>query len=671
MLLVSWNTREETRRCLESLPEAADGLSYEILVVDNGSRDGSAEMLLEQPRVQLISNDANRGFAAAVNQAYARAAGPLVLLLNSDVVLEPGTLTVLVRFLREHPQAAGVAPLYLNLDGTVQQHYMRLPTLPSSLALATSLRFLPGFRRAWNRYLMRGQDWFSGPVPVEQPSAACLLLRRTVLATQELLDERLPLYFNDVLLAHTLKAAGHQLWVTPDAVVRHTMGASTRLLDAEERSRNHLGGLIRYLQVTRGRHRLVAFRALVFIDRLARRVLRQPGGLALLDVIATLRGDMGQLPDSDCRGWVVVMSGIGWGSGAHRQHSMARELAAEHRVLFVDPPGLRPRWRLSVRQVEPSLWHAVVPSTLPLGRYLPPVNRFNRKIAAVALRRWLNRRPGRRVLWIDEDLAAPMTRQLGEYAMVYDATDLDWTFTRPWNRAHLRRSLHTAVTSADLVTASSIALPGRLPATRRPAIVVPNGCDPAHFSADGPKAARITHLPGPVLGYAGGLDSRAFDVELVAVLAEKHPEWSLALVGPSTPSIRARLAPLPNVHLLGPAPYAEVPELLRACDVLLIPYRIGGLVDYVHPKKFYEYLALGKPVVATRLDALDGHEGSDDLLHLAVGPDAFAKAVEAALLSTKQPGTGTRCRAMALHNSWSSRGVQVRALLAQLEAERL
>ncbi|MDJ0341178.1 glycosyltransferase [Streptomyces sp. H10-C2] len=672
MLLVSWNTLTETRRCLASLPSAAtDGLRYETIVVDNGSRDGSAQMLAERPDLLLIANDSNRGFAAAVNQAYAHATGQLILLLNSDVSLHPGALTKLVRFLQDRPEAAGVAPLYLNPDGTVQQHYMQLPTFRSALALATALRFLPGFRRAWRTYLMSGQDWSSCPVPVAQPSASSLLLRRSVLGPAEILDERFPIYFNDVLLARTLADAGHQLWMTPDAVVTHTLGASTGLLGHAARSRHHLGGLIRYLRVTQPRHRLGVFRALVLGDRLARRTLRRPGGLGLGDLFAALRGDVGPLPDGgDSRSWAVMLSGVAWSSGEHRQHALARELAAGRRVLFVDPPGPYPRWRLTVRPVEPSLWHAVPPSVLPFGQLLPPVNWLNRKVAAALLRRWLGRRPGARLLWIDEDLAAPAAGRLGEDTVVYDATDLDWTFTRPWNRWHLRSGLRSAVAGADLVLASSTALPERLPVSRRPPIVVPNGCDPSHFCADGPTVERVGRLTGPLLGYAGAIDTRAFDGELIAAVARRRPDWTLVLAGPSTRSGRAPLAGLPNVHLLGPVPFDDVPAVLRACDVCLIPYRLGGLIDYVHPKKFYEYLAMGKPVVATPLPALSGLGALSGLVHLAGDAAGFTAAIEAALDSCRNPDAGARRRAVAVRNSWSTRGEQLRALLAGLEAER-
>lgn len=672
VLLVSWNTSAETERSLASLPAAAGSLRYETIVVDNGSADGSARWLEARSDLTLIANDTNRGFAAAVNQGYGAARGRLVLLLNSDVVLNPGALETLVRFLDDHPRAAGVAPLYLNPDGSVQQHYMDLPTFRSALALATALRYMPGFRRAWKRYLMSDQNW-SRPCQVPQPSASCLLLRRSALDTARILDERFPIYFNDVFLARTLAEAGWQLWMTPHAVVTHTLGASTRLLDPGVRSRHHLGGLIRYVDATQSKQKTALFRALVVIDRLARRALRRPGQLGLKDLAAAVRGRVGPLPGSrppagcETRGWVIMFSGVAWAAGDHRQHALARELAGERRVLFVDPPRKRARWRLTVEQVGPSLWRAEPPSVLPLGRHVPPANQLNRRVAAACLRRWLSRYPGERLLWIDEDLAAWTAGRLGERAMIYDATDMDWTMARPWNRRHLRTGLRRALNAADLVLASSSALPARLPASRRPPHVVSNGCDPVRFAPDGLASDTLRDFHRPLLGYAGAIDTRAFDADLLAAVARARPDWTFVLFGPATRSGRAPLTGLSNVHLPGPVAFDEVPALLRACDVCLIPYRVGGLIDYVHPKKLYEYLALGKPVVSTPLPALSE---LDALVHLAADPPSFIAAIESALQFPDDPAARARRRTAAARNSWAHRGAQVRALLAELEGSR-
>jgi GT2 family glycosyltransferase/glycosyltransferase involved in cell wall biosynthesis len=667
VLLVSWNTLTETWACLEALSTTVNGeFRLEVIAVDNGSVDGSAELLSSRSGLRAILNESNRGYAAAVNQAYAHATGEFVLLLNSDARFSPGALSTMVGFLLDRPEVAGVAPLYRNLDGSVQQHYMRLPTLASALGIATCLGRLPGFRSAHRRYVMQGAD-FSRPRRVEQPSTCALLLRRCALDPHTILDENLSLYFTDVLLAHSLLKAGRQLWMTPHAVVTHTMGASTRLLHPAVRTRHHLAGLAHYLARTRRWPTVLLFQVLVGLDQLLRFLLLRRDRLRVRDLVATLRGRSGPLPGAGGPTWVVMLSGVGWASGRHRQHELAREVARDRRVLYVDPPGRRMRWRFSVRQIGPSLWHATPPTVLPFGTVLPPVNVVNRWVAARSLRGFLRDRQGPRLFWIGEALAAWMIGRLGELGVVYDVTDLDWTFTRAWNRRHLRRAEQRAMRNADLVMLSSPVLTtwlSRSAGQHTRIVVVPNACDPALFRPDRPSPDWLRQLPSPRLVYTGAVDTRAFDGPLIARVAADHPEWTFVLAGPSTAGGRALLAALSNVRLIDPLPHEEVPGLLHGCDVCLIPYRLYGLVDYVQPKKLYEYLAMGKPVVATALPAL---RGLGDLLHLAHEPSGFAVGIAKALARTASPSELSARRSAALANSWVIRGNQVRHLLTDLE----
>jgi GT2 family glycosyltransferase len=296
ILLVSWNTSTLTRECLDSIPTGIDdATTVETIVVDNGSKDGSVEMLGGRGDLVLLTNERNRGYAAAVNQAYRRSVGGLVLLLNSDVELEPGALSVLRRFLDENPRVAGVGPLYLNPDRTVQQHHYRLPTLATALGgVSRVFERVPSVARSLRRYRMLDDD-FSSPRPIPQPSASALLLRRDVLPDHDLLDERFPIYFNDVELAHRLTVAGGELWMTPEAVVLHHHGASTKLLGARL-ARQHLGAQVRYLELTEPRSRVALFRTVVFLQKTGALLLRRPGALPLRDLVPALRGDPGPLP---------------------------------------------------------------------------------------------------------------------------------------------------------------------------------------------------------------------------------------------------------------------------------------------------------------------------------------------------------------------------------------
>lgn len=298
VLLLSWNTCELTLRCIESLPVAVDDeTTLEVIVVDNGSRDGSSEALAERQDIELIRNEENRGYAAGVNQAYAASSADFVLLLNSDVEFRPGALSTLVRFLREHEDIAGVSPLYLNPDGSLQQHYFRLPSFAMMLGNASRLLArLPTLARAVRSYRMLDDD-FSEARSVPQPSASCLLLRRSTLPAEELMDEGYPVYFNDVALCRWLAERGHSLWMTPDSVVVHEHGASTRQLGGAL-ARQHIGSNVRFLAATQRRHRVALYRLIVFAQKLLTYLFRRPGRLPPRELWRALSGDPGPPPQA-------------------------------------------------------------------------------------------------------------------------------------------------------------------------------------------------------------------------------------------------------------------------------------------------------------------------------------------------------------------------------------
>ena len=158
VIVVSWNTRELLRECLQSIVDepgvrvvagapdavaATDVLTAEIIVVDNASADGSAAMVqAEFPQVRLMANQHNAGFAAANNQAIAQARGQVLFLLNPDAYLLPGALTGLTRFLAAHPEAAVAGPNVLKPDGDWQAASFRFATLWDLLCEALFLSVL-------------------------------------------------------------------------------------------------------------------------------------------------------------------------------------------------------------------------------------------------------------------------------------------------------------------------------------------------------------------------------------------------------------------------------------------------------------------------------------------------------------------------------------------------
>lgn len=294
ILIVNWNTRALALQCLDSLPSQSTWTAQTI-VVDNGSTDGSAAAFAARTDIELIRNDQNAGYAAAVNQAYRRSTGELVLLLNSDVEFLPGSLEALVDFLEGRPDLAGAAPLYVNPDRTPQPFHFRFPTFAVTLANGSSLiRRLPGMERRLRSFQMLDDD-FSKPHQVPQPSASCLLLRRACLPEDRVFDERYPIFFNDVQLARNLARDGHELWATPDAVVVHEAHASTRQL-GRSLKQQYIASLIRMLEETEPAHRTLAYRLLVLVQGLASWSLRRPDALGPRQLLRAVAGDTGPLP---------------------------------------------------------------------------------------------------------------------------------------------------------------------------------------------------------------------------------------------------------------------------------------------------------------------------------------------------------------------------------------
>lgn len=228
IVVLSWNTRELLQSCLESLERAHDTVMRELIVVDNASADGSAEMVRERfPAAQLLVNARNEGYARGNNLGIAASRGEFVLLLNSDTEVRDGSLDKLVGFLREHRGHGAVGAGLQNADGSIQPCCMRFPTLLVPLFFDMNLDKRWPRNPVMRRYFMRDYDHRTSR-DVDQPPGACLLLRREVLETVGLFDEELWLYFNDVDLCRRIRRAGWRIHYLVEAPVVHHVGQSTK-----------------------------------------------------------------------------------------------------------------------------------------------------------------------------------------------------------------------------------------------------------------------------------------------------------------------------------------------------------------------------------------------------------------------------------------------------------
>ncbi|WP_209426850.1 glycosyltransferase family 2 protein [Pararhodobacter sp. SW119] len=230
IVIVNWNTREMTAACLESVLAGLGDLAAEVIVVDNASDDGSADMVADRfPRAILIRNDANRGFAAANNQGFAIARGRHVLLLNSDTLVHGAVLPASVAWLDTHAEVGAMGCRVLNTDGTVQLTCSRYPSIPNLLLLTSGLAKLsrPAFL---GRYQMR--DWArDSEREVEVISGCYLMVPRAVIEAVGGLDEAFFFFGEETDWCRRIRAAGWMLVFAPVGEITHHGGGTVKRLN--------------------------------------------------------------------------------------------------------------------------------------------------------------------------------------------------------------------------------------------------------------------------------------------------------------------------------------------------------------------------------------------------------------------------------------------------------
>jgi len=221
--MVSFNCLAVIKDCLDSL-DRSDFRDFEVVVVDNGSVDGTLEFLRPRTDLTLIENGYNAGFTKGTNQGIAATTGEYVMWLNTDTILEPDSLGALVRFLDEHPKAGVVGPRVLNADGSFQPQCKRgLPTPMASLCYALGLDRVFPHNHTIAGYLMRySPDTVAAEVA--GVSGCCLLARRSVHEEIGPLDEEMFAFGEDVEWCVRAKEHGWQVWYYPGSQIVHLKG---------------------------------------------------------------------------------------------------------------------------------------------------------------------------------------------------------------------------------------------------------------------------------------------------------------------------------------------------------------------------------------------------------------------------------------------------------------
>lgn len=377
---------------------------------------------------------------------------------------------------------------------------------------------------------------------------------------------------------------------------------------------------------------------------------------------------------SEWDGLVVLCAANNWDDVRLGDRAMAERLVEHAPVLYVDPP-VSHLTRLNKPQVAESTKGPRLRTVAPrIARLTPLVAPKPTHPAMMPVTSWLVRRQLRgAVRELGGDVRAVLSTWLfvdaygvcGEERRVYWWRDDPVGAAVHWGTSaeRLGAAEERLARASDLVVAVNEEATARLAGRGHRTSYLPNGCD-APFFADVEASGRPddVDLPGPIAGFVGHVNSRT-DLALLEAVADTGV--SLLIVGPREPSFEPerfdRLARRDNVRHLGPRPFLELRPYLNAIDVGLVPYGDTEFNRWSFPLKTLEYLAAGRPVVATPLPAIRWLD--TELIALAETPEAFAASVAQQLPGARDPEQIARRRAFAARHSWGERAERMAALL--------
>ena len=264
--ILSWNTRDLLRECLQAIFADPQSGEWEVLVVDNASDDRSPAMVAEEfPQIQLIATDENLGFSRGNNLALERARGRHLLLLNPDTRVEPGALGQLAAYMDAHPGVGAVGPMLTDAAGGLELSCGRSPSLASEIVHKLLLHRLLTFFRfgRWHHRRRRSVGWVTG---------ACLMVRAEATAQTGFLDPQMFMCFEDLDWCMRLRRQGWEIVYCPSSRVTHLGGQSIgqdlgRMLVISQQSLFYL------FQKHFGRVHLQALRLLTAIEMVLRSAL--------------------------------------------------------------------------------------------------------------------------------------------------------------------------------------------------------------------------------------------------------------------------------------------------------------------------------------------------------------------------------------------------------------
>jgi len=308
IIYVNWNSEDYIKESIESVYEHTHGLQFEIIVVDNASPRGNVDILKKQfPQITLIKSAKNLGFAGANNVGFRSSSGETILFLNPDTKLVNPAINVMLRHLRELPDAGIVGCKLLNTDLSLQTSCIQtFPTILNQVLDTEVLRTRWPHNPLWGIGPLYAES--VEPARVEVVSGACLMIKRAAFERVSMFSEDYFMYAEDLDLCYKVAHAGYRIYYAGEGRVIHYGGKSS---EAESATRMKWTAIPRFCDKNRGRFYGLAFRSVLAATAMCR--------LAALKIACAFGDRFGRQSDLrySLRKWRIILNALLTQSAAH------------------------------------------------------------------------------------------------------------------------------------------------------------------------------------------------------------------------------------------------------------------------------------------------------------------------------------------------------------------
>ena len=575
LVIINYNTLSYLRNCINSIRQNTL-YPHRIIVVDNGSSDGSVKYLKGLKDVTLILNNSNYGYGKAANQGISISNGKYVVILNSDLKLTRGWLKNMVQEADKDDTIGVLGPKMVNQDNLiVGAGVTRLNSVPSS--------------RGWLKSDTRGL--FDKVTDCYSVGGACYMIRRKALEQVGGFDQNYFFYFEETDLSLRMLEKGYRVVYCPTSKIIHYHEGSLDQDDYQGR-------------LTRNK----------YFKESQRLFLKKWG-----DVIA------GQPKRKKSRD-IVVFGVIPWNFRYQRPQQICSRLADKgYRIIYINSVCQRGG---KLERVSDNIY-----SFSPDGRglvYQQLRYQKSKEIMVDSINNIFDQldivNP---ILWVDVPYWQEVLTYFDRSFIIYDCMDSYQDFSDlkrycPGIEDYEKKLAQ----AAELVLTSSQELEEKLMSFNNRTVLLPNGVDKSHFHSLDEKKSLYTmsKIPQPIIGYHGAI-AEWMDLELIRHAARLLPNYSFVFIGQTTVDISS-LKRRDNIYFLGEQPYSKLPEYLQYFKVGLIPFIKNKLTLSTNPVKLYEYLAAGIPVVSVDLPEIQQFK---DVVYISHRRQQFVNMIERAV----------------------------------------